>query len=65
MGMRRGAGQSMAPAWAPAEAVYRFEFPRDHGSHPQHKIEWWYFTGNLDTAAHERIQKLRGGAARL
>ena len=24
-----------------------FEFPRDHGSHPEFKIEWWYITGHL------------------
>jgi predicted secreted hydrolase len=24
-----------------------FEFPRDHGSHPEFKIEWWYVTGHL------------------
>jgi predicted secreted hydrolase len=23
------------------------EFPRDHGAHPGHRTEWWYFTGNL------------------
>lgn len=22
-------------------------FPEDHGSHPDHKTEWWYYTGNL------------------
>jgi len=22
-------------------------FPRDHGAHPDHRSEWWYFTGNL------------------
>lgn len=26
---------------------YDFVFPRDHGSHPDYLIEWWYFTGNL------------------
>jgi predicted secreted hydrolase len=26
---------------------YEFEFPRDHGSHPGFKIEWWYLTGHL------------------
>ncbi len=26
---------------------YHFEFPRDHGSHPDYKLEWWYFTGHL------------------
>lgn len=25
------------------------EFPRDHGEHPDYQIEWWYFTGNLDS----------------
>ncbi|MGB0712147.1 MAG: lipocalin-like domain-containing protein [Gammaproteobacteria bacterium] len=23
------------------------EFPRDHGPHPDYRVEWWYFTGNL------------------
>jgi predicted secreted hydrolase len=23
--------------------------PRDHGAHPDHRIEWWYFTGWLRT----------------
>lgn len=26
---------------------HRFVFPRDHGSHPDFKIEWWYLTGHL------------------
>lgn len=26
---------------------HRFEFPRDHGSHPDFAIEWWYVTGHL------------------
>ncbi len=25
-------------------------FPEDFGSHPQHRIEWWYLTANLQTA---------------
>ena len=24
-----------------------FTFPRDHGSHPEYRIEWWYITGHL------------------
>ena len=24
------------------------QFPRDHGAHPDHRIEWWYATGWLD-----------------
>lgn len=26
---------------------YRYEFPRDHGSHDAYRTEWWYYTGNL------------------
>ncbi|HEV2746045.1 MAG TPA: carotenoid 1,2-hydratase [Allosphingosinicella sp.] len=25
-----------------------FAFPRDHGAHPDHRLEWWYFTGWLE-----------------
>ncbi|MEM7534336.1 MAG: lipocalin-like domain-containing protein [Chloroflexota bacterium] len=25
-----------------------FEFPLDHGAHPEYKTEWWYYTGNLE-----------------
>jgi predicted secreted hydrolase len=25
----------------------RFRFPRDHGSHPEYRVEWWYYTGNV------------------
>ena len=30
-----------------AQPGYRFEFPRDHFSHPNYQTEWWYYTGNL------------------
>lgn len=26
---------------------YRFQFPRDHGAHPDFRQEWWYVTGWL------------------
>lgn len=29
---------------------HAFVFPRDHGSHPEFKIEWWYLTGHLRVA---------------
>ena len=32
-----------------------FEFPRDHGAHPEYRQEWWYFTGNLDSLDGERF----------
>jgi predicted secreted hydrolase len=28
----------------------RLGFPRDHGAHPDYRIEWWYVTGWLDEA---------------
>ena len=26
----------------------KLQFPRDHGAHPEYRIEWWYVTGWLD-----------------
>lgn len=44
-----------APAARGAEVAYpavvpghRLAFPRDHGAHPDFRIEWWYLTGWLD-----------------
>lgn len=33
--------------FAIAAPGYEFSFPRDHGAHPDFKIEWWYITGHL------------------
>jgi predicted secreted hydrolase len=41
--------------WRFATAGYQFEFPRDHASHPDYKIEWWYYTGNVSTADGRRF----------
>ena len=30
-------------------------FPEDHALHPGYQYEWWYFTGNLDSADGERL----------
>lgn len=46
-----GAGQT----WREAAPGYRFAFPKDHASHPDFKIEWWYYTGNLQTAEGRRF----------
>lgn len=47
-----GAAAQPARASGPASVVpgYRMEFPRDHGSHPAFRTEWWYATGWLRTA---------------
>ena len=39
---RAGFARAMAPR--------PFEFPADHGPHPDFRTEWWYYTGNLQTA---------------
>ncbi len=31
------------------------EFPRDHGAHPDFRIEWWYVTANLQTTTGQRL----------
>lgn len=30
-------------------------FPRDHGAHPEYRIEWWYLTGWLRSARDEAL----------
>ncbi len=29
---------------------YRYSFPHDHFNHPDFETEWWYYTGNLQSA---------------
>jgi predicted secreted hydrolase len=41
--------------FAIAAAPREFEFPRDHGPHPEFREEWWYLTGNLTSSAGERF----------
>ena len=37
------------------QAGRAFVFPRDHGSHPEFRTEWWYLTGHLDGAKGRRF----------
>ena len=46
---------SWADTWRQARPGYRFNFPRDHASHPEYKIEWWYYTGNLSDSRSRRF----------
>ena len=63
-----GAAVSVAPAgevsselttepsvWKPALAGYEFSFPRDHAAHEDYRIEWWYYTGNVETDKGRRF----------
>jgi|APTNR8051073442_1049403.scaffolds.fasta_scaffold01107_11 predicted secreted hydrolase len=45
----------IAQGWKPALPGYQYQFPRDHGQHPDQKIEWWYVTGNVETVDHRRF----------
>ncbi len=42
-----GAGSLSAEGFRQALPGYAYEFPRDHGAHPDFETEWWYYTGNL------------------
>ena len=50
-----GMGGTPDPGFARAKAPRTFEFPRDHGPHPEFATEWWYFTGNLRSMRGERF----------
>jgi predicted secreted hydrolase len=64
-GARRGVRASLAVSealgprdlagFARALAPRRFAFPADLGPHPEFRTEWWYYTGNLETAAGRHV----------
>jgi len=41
--------------FARANTPIPFEFPADHGAHPDYQTEWWYYTGNLATVDGRRF----------
>jgi predicted secreted hydrolase len=47
--------QVSSAEWRAARPGYTFAFPRDHAAHPPYRIEWWYYTGNLDAADGRRF----------
>ena len=49
------AGGARSPAFAQALTPRPLEFPRDQGPHPDYRQEWWYLTGNLDSADGARF----------
>jgi predicted secreted hydrolase len=44
-----------ADGFAVPQAGYVFSFPRDHGAHPEFRIEWWYVTGHLRSHDNRRF----------
>lgn len=41
---------TVAEGFANPQRGYAFQFPKDHGAHPEFRIEWWYVTANLTGA---------------
>ncbi len=48
-------GSEPKAPWKDATAGFAHVFPRDHASHPDYKIEWWYYTGNVKTTSGRRF----------
>lgn len=48
-------GGGVDPSFARVLAPQTFEFPADHGPHPDYRTEWWYFTGNLSSTTGRRF----------
>ena len=44
-----------AAAFERALPGYEYAFPRDHFEHREFEIEWWYYTGALETAEGRRF----------
>lgn len=48
-------GNAASDGYAIADKPRKFDFPADHGPHPAFRNEWWYVTGNLDSADGRRF----------
>ena len=46
-----GLGSKAADEFATPQRNFVFDFPTDHGAHPDYRIEWWYLTANLEDPA--------------
>ncbi len=51
------------PAGAGAEEAFQkpqpgrvWQFPADHGSHPEYKTEWWYWVGHLKSSGRRDLR---------
>ena len=48
---RTPAGAEHAHSFYTVTGPCHLRFPKDHGPHPGYRTEWWYYTGNLKSAA--------------
>ena len=53
-GASTGAARS-STGLVPARPGYVYAFPRDHGSHDDYGLEWWYFTGHVSDRSTRRF----------
>jgi predicted secreted hydrolase len=44
-----------AEGWREATPGHKYAFPRDHAAHPDYRIEWWYYTGNVEAQDGRRF----------
>jgi predicted secreted hydrolase len=49
LSMLAGAAHAGPPQFAPVTPGRTLQFPQDYGAHPEHRTEWWYVTGWLNT----------------
>lgn len=55
LSLQEALGAGDATGYSRADAVRAFDFPADHGPHPDFRNEWWYLTGNLETPGGRRF----------
>jgi predicted secreted hydrolase len=46
---------AQAPPWKEAAPERPITLPSDHASHPDYRLEWWYYTGNVDAQDGRRF----------
>lgn len=44
-----------SPGFLSVSGPCNLTFPEDHGAHPGFRTEWWYYTGNLESAQGKRF----------
>ena len=48
-------GRAQNAVWRQASPTRTIKLPADHVSHPEYGLEWWYYSGNLDTKNGRRF----------
>ena len=54
-GLEAPVAQEHDQEWERARPGRVLAFPEDHASHPEYRIEWWYYTGNLEATNGRRF----------